>query len=96
LTRAVVLTKGETLGPDLFVLGGREPPVAGPPFARPAVGQDGPWPLHLVEKEHISRCLTHTGWNKRRACALLEISRPTLDRKIEQYELERPADAGEE
>jgi DNA-binding protein Fis len=30
------------------------------------------------------------GWNKRRACALLEISRPTLDRKIDEYGLRRP------
>ena len=33
--------------------------------------------------------LAHTEWNKRRACAILDISRPTLDRKIEEYGLRR-------
>jgi DNA-binding protein Fis len=39
--------------------------------------------------------LAHTGWNKRRACALLEISRPTLDRKIEEYALTREGGGSE-
>jgi DNA-binding protein Fis len=34
--------------------------------------------------------LAHTEWNKRRACAILDISRPTLDRKIEEYGLRMP------
>jgi DNA-binding NtrC family response regulator len=46
-------------------------------------------PLREVERQHIAATLEHTGWNKRRACALLEISRPTLDRKIEEYSLAR-------
>jgi len=46
-------------------------------------------PLHEVEKRHIARVLAQTDWNKRRTCALLEISRPTLDRKIEEYGLTR-------
>jgi DNA-binding NtrC family response regulator len=35
--------------------------------------------------------LTAVGWNKRKACAVLEISRPTLDRKIDDFGLARPA-----
>jgi DNA-binding protein Fis len=35
--------------------------------------------------------LGHTRWNKRRACAILQITRPTLDRKIKEFALERPA-----
>ena len=31
-----------------------------------------------------------TGWNKRRSCAVLGITRPTLDRKIKDFALERP------
>ena len=41
---------------------------------------------------HIERALRATAWNKRRACALLEISRPTLDRKIDEYGLRREGD----
>jgi two-component system response regulator AtoC len=46
-------------------------------------------PLREVERRHIARALAHTEWNKRRTCALLEISRPTLDRKIDEFGLER-------
>ncbi len=50
---------------------------------------DEVWPLREIEKRHILRTLRFTEWNKKRACALLEISRPTLDRKIDEYGLER-------
>jgi DNA-binding NtrC family response regulator len=49
--------------------------------------------LRVVEQRAIERALRATGWNKRRACALLEISRPTLDRKIDEYGLKREGDA---
>jgi DNA-binding NtrC family response regulator len=52
-------------------------------------------PLREIEKQHIGAVLAHTGWNKRRACALLEISRPTLDRKIEEYALTREGGGSE-
>jgi len=45
--------------------------------------------LREIEKQHIERALKYTEWNKRRTCALLEISRPTLDRKIAEFGLER-------
>jgi DNA-binding NtrC family response regulator len=43
----------------------------------------------VIERRHITRVLAHTAWNKRRACAILDISRPTLDRKIEEYGLRK-------
>jgi DNA-binding NtrC family response regulator len=49
------------------------------------------WSLRDVERQHIQSVLTHVSWNKRRACALLGVSRPTLDRKIEEYGLNREA-----
>jgi DNA-binding NtrC family response regulator len=86
LTRAVVLAKGDVLEADLLPITLSEaPPAPAPTAAEPELG-----PLREAEKRHIERCLAHTGWNKRRACALLEISRPTLDRKIEEYGLRRP------
>jgi len=45
--------------------------------------------LRELERRHIVLTLAHAGWNKRRACAILEISRPTLDRKIEEYAIAR-------
>jgi DNA-binding NtrC family response regulator len=82
LTRAVVLSKGDVLEPDLL-LGLRS---EAPPQHR---GGEDLRPLREVEKAHIEHVLRHTEWNKRRACQLLEISRPTLDRKIDEYGLRR-------
>ena len=85
LTRAVVLAKGDVLDETLLSLG---TPAA-------ATGEDaeveGQLPtLREIERRHIARVLAHTEWNKRRACAILDISRPTLDRKIEEYGLRKP------
>jgi len=43
--------------------------------------------LDEVEKRHILRILESTGWNKSKTAKILDISRPTLDRKIERYDL---------
>ncbi|MFW5798879.1 MAG: sigma-54 interaction domain-containing protein [Planctomycetota bacterium] len=48
--------------------------------------------LESVEKRHIAAVLQRTKWNKTKAASLLQISRPRLDRKINQYEL-RPIGA---
>jgi len=50
--------------------------------------------LRELERRHISAVLLATGWNKRRSCGVLGITRPTLDRKIRDYALERPAASG--
>jgi DNA-binding NtrC family response regulator len=51
---------------------------------------DGELPtLREIERRHIVRVLAETEWNKRRACAILDISRPTLDRKIDEYGLRK-------
>ena len=45
--------------------------------------------LDEVEKRHILRILEFTGWNKSQAANILQTTRPTLDRKIERYNLKR-------
>jgi DNA-binding NtrC family response regulator len=85
LMRAVVHAKGDTVEASLLALDGN---VVGP-SAPPASGAAELLPLREVEKRHIERVLRHTDWNKRRACAVLDISRPTLDRKIEEYGLSK-------
>jgi len=42
-------------------------------------------PLHEVEREHIENVLRFTGYEKKRAAQILEISRPTLDKRIRDY-----------
>ena len=91
LTRAVVLAKGEVLEAGLLPVPAGVATGEPAPRRAPTAGDDEPeiLPLREIERRHITRALAHTEWNKRRACALLEISRPTLDRKIEEYGLER-------
>jgi DNA-binding NtrC family response regulator len=83
LTRAVVLAKTDVLDETALHLGTGAP--------APSEGGEGGELVTLreLERRHIARVLAHTEWNKRRACAILDISRPTLDRKIEEYALRR-------
>jgi DNA-binding NtrC family response regulator len=88
LTRAVVLAKGDVLDETLLQLGSSSTGVL-----TGEVDAEGTLPtLREIERVHIIRVLAHAEWNKRRACAILDISRPTLDRKIEEYGLRNPRD----
>ncbi len=46
--------------------------------------------LEQVEAEHVQAVLAHTGGHKGRACAILGISRPALDRKIKKFHIDLP------
>ena len=80
LTRAVVLAKSDVLDETLLPIGAT---------TQVAESEDALPTLREIERRHIGRVLVHTDWNKRRACAILDISRPTLDRKIEEYGLRK-------
>jgi transcriptional regulator with PAS, ATPase and Fis domain len=89
LTRALVLAKSDVLDETLLHLG-----TASTAGAAQDTDAEGALPtLREIERRHIARVLVHTEWNKRRACAVLDISRPTLDRKIEEYGLKREDEA---
>lgn len=47
--------------------------------------------LDDMEREAIENTLRFTNWNKSKACELLKIPRPRLDRKIKKFGLEREA-----
>ncbi|MDZ7752926.1 MAG: sigma-54 dependent transcriptional regulator [Gammaproteobacteria bacterium] len=86
LTRAAVLARGDTLTPELFSL---SDDVAATVVD---AGDDQPVPPRLItldelEHEHVVAVLNHVRWHKGRACEILGISRPALDRKIERYGL---------
>ncbi|MFO8174130.1 MAG: sigma-54-dependent transcriptional regulator [Gemmatimonadota bacterium] len=103
LTRASILARGSTLGPEHLRLGSDRPGLneddAGGPGYAPgrAAGEavfslaegDGPdWTLDGAIGRQVLRVLKHTGWNKSEAARLLEISRSRLARIVEKFDLE--------
>ena len=85
ITRAAVLSQGDLLLEEHLVEASR--PELHPPAPPPPV--DGPVPtLDEVERAHIERVYAMTKGHKGRACQILGISRPTLERKLRKYGLE--------
>ena len=46
--------------------------------------------LAQVERAHIARVLEAVDWNKKEGARMLDVSRGTLYRKIQEYQLEPP------
>ncbi|MBM3297345.1 MAG: sigma-54-dependent Fis family transcriptional regulator, partial [Candidatus Aminicenantes bacterium] len=78
LTRAIILAKTDVVLKENLPLETTE----GPPVRRELVS------LKEVEKSYIQHVLNMTKGNKTRSCQVLQISRPTLDKKIKEYGLE--------
>jgi two-component system response regulator AtoC len=107
LTRAVVLTKGEVLEAGTLPIqideaseeddagdaGDVGDPIGGAGEGEGAGDTRAFVTLREMEQRHIAAVLAATSWNKRRSSAILGITRPTLDRKIKEYGLERRAAA---
>lgn len=89
LMKAVVMERGDTLTlnylpPDLCQLHQERPlPLPSPSNDLPS--------LRELELAHIRRVLDRTGWHKGRTCEILGISRPKLDRRIQEFGLIPPA-----
>jgi two-component system response regulator AtoC len=65
------------------------PVMASPgPDTAPPGALDRVQSLDEVERDHIARVLAITGGHRGRACELLGITRPTLDRKLKKYGIE--------
>jgi len=77
LTRAVILAKGDVVLKENLPVESDERKL----FARQLVS------LEEVEKDYIQYVLTATKGSKTKASQILKISRPTLDKKIKEYEL---------
>ena len=81
LRRAVLLSPGNVLLPETLQLEG-------------AVDNTH-LPLHIktmqeVEREHIENIMIYTGYEKKRAAEILNMSRPTLDKRIKEYQITKP------
>ncbi len=83
LTRAALLARGQVLTEDALV------EAMGQPFSRSKNGDDIRT-LSDVEKEHIEKSLLATGWNIKRSAEQLGVSRVTLRKKINDFQLKKP------
>jgi DNA-binding NtrC family response regulator len=82
ILQAIVMSKSDVLEKEYITLNQRQP----------AVSTEYSELLKLrsladVEKYHIKRILDEVNWNKVEASHILEITRPTLNAKIEKYNL---------
>ena len=77
LTRAVILAKGDVILEESLPLEGFEKKV----LPRELV------PIKDVEMNYIQHVLSEMKGNKTKTCRVLQISRPTLDKKIKEYDL---------
>ncbi|MCC6574232.1 MAG: sigma-54-dependent Fis family transcriptional regulator [Planctomycetes bacterium] len=96
IKRASVSSTGENIRARdlLLTLAPETNKIAPPAVASPSVAGD--MSLASLERSHIDSVLKQTGWNKKESSNLLGISRPTLDRKIQEYGLTRPGGAASE
>ncbi len=83
LTRGVTLSRGDVLLAEHL------------PLNSPDRGQLTKELMSLkdMEKQYIDHVLRYTKWNKSKASEILGITRPTLDKKIRDYELVDPRKA---
>lgn len=83
ILQAIVMSKGDVLEKENISLNTRQQIPS--PAIEPLMKQLRS--LAEVEKFHIERILHETKWNKVEASRILEITRPTLNAKIEKYGL---------
>lgn len=89
LMKAAVLESGDNL-----TIAHLPPEIACPcEAAADTDGHDSRRPfstLSELEKDYIGRVLNSTGWHKGKTCEILGISRPTLERRIHEFNLNPP------
>lgn len=85
ILQAIVMAKSDVLEKEYIILNNRQQQDA------PAKAVEVPQYRSLadLEKYHIKRILDEVKWNKLEASHILEITRPTLNAKIEKYNLVR-------
>jgi len=86
LTRSAVLARSDTITADLLAL----PVNIQDLGTSPVEAEISSKPARLVtldqiEREHVAAILDHVRWHKGKACEILGISRPALERKVAKY-----------
>jgi DNA-binding NtrC family response regulator len=82
ILQAIVMSKSDVLEKENITLNQRQPAVNGEDHNLLKLRS-----LAELEKYHIKRILDEVKWNKVEASRILEITRPTLNAKIEKYSL---------
>jgi sigma-54 dependent transcriptional regulator, acetoin dehydrogenase operon transcriptional activator AcoR len=87
IERVSILQEGDEVRvPDL------PPEIAGRAALRMAEpAETGMLPLSEVERMHVERVLSTAGWNKARAARILQVDVKTLNKKIRDFGISRPA-----
>ncbi len=83
LTRAAVLCRDDTITPEL--LGLTEQETLRAPSDEERKDELELVSLDEIEKRHVKKILEYTRWHKGKACEILGISRPALERRIKKY-----------
>ncbi len=90
IIKAVISTKGKTLTRDSFAFLNKKESGSKTLFS-PSVSTFEFKSLKEVEKEYIDFVLKNFDWHKGKTATILGITRPTLDKKIEEYKLVKNA-----
>ncbi|MEH6473239.1 MAG: sigma-54 dependent transcriptional regulator [Halopseudomonas sp.] len=81
LRRAVLLSPADVLLPETLQLEGD---ISAPRL--PLLVKS----MQQVEREHIENIMAYTGYEKKRAAEILNMSRPTLDKRLREYQIRIP------
>ncbi len=89
MERAVVLEEEPWIQPERLPIPTTDAAEISSAPPEPDASSSGPVSLQELERRHILQVLHQCDWKKSRACNVLEISRPTLDRKLTAYGVTR-------
>ena len=87
LIRAAIEEPGDTIGRVCLPGDACGPIGRAAEEPEPIADRDEGGSLRDLERDHIEKVLASTGWHKGRACDILGISRPTLERRIREFGL---------
>ena len=94
LERALVLAEQDVIGPEHLPLDRRAAPPPAPESGggtgAGAADDEAQLTLAQVERRHVLRVLKSTGGNRERAARVLDISRRTLTRMLQRWEITAP------
>jgi len=91
ITKAAINSKGSILTKDCFNFLNSDAPEGpcGSQTSSDAISFPDMVPLKDVEKIYINKVLQQTGWHKGKSAEILGITRPTLDKRIEEFGLKK-------